>query len=61
MRRFVILVLAFLASGASPYQDKLWHLRNLGKAFYENPTVAELSRLVEQAPKAAAGAGGGAA
>ena len=58
MRRFVILALAFLVSGASPYQDKLWHLRNLGKAFYENPTtqreaVAEFKQALDLAPDSA--------
>ncbi len=58
MRRSVILALAFLASGASPYQDKLWHLRNLGKAFYENPTtqreaVQEFKQALDLAPDSA--------
>lgn len=58
MRRFVILALAFLASGASPSRDKLWHLRNLGKAFYENPTtqreaVAEFRQALDLAPDSA--------
>ena len=52
MRRFLTLALAFLVSGASPYQDKLWHLRNLGKAFYENPTTQR--EAVEQFKQALA-------
>ena len=58
MRRSVILALAFLASAASPYQDKLWHLRNLGKAFYENPTtqreaVVQFKQALDLAPDSA--------
>ncbi len=52
MRRSLTLALAFLAAGASPYQDKLWHLRNLGKAFYENPTTQR--EAVEQFKQALA-------
>src|SRR5581483_121185 len=36
-------------------QDRLWHFRNLGKAFYENPTtqlqaVDEFKKALEIAP-----------
>ena len=37
---------------ASPFEDRLWHLRNLGKAFYENPTTQR--EAVEQFKKALA-------
>jgi Tfp pilus assembly protein PilF len=55
VRRSVILALVFLAWGASPNQDKLWHLRNLGKAFYENPTtqreaVEQFKQALDLAP-----------
>ncbi|MFL6416058.1 MAG: FG-GAP-like repeat-containing protein [Bryobacteraceae bacterium] len=58
MRRSLTLALAFLVSGASPYEDKLWHLRNLGKAFYENPTtqreaVAQFKQALDLAPNSA--------
>ncbi|MFL6447641.1 MAG: FG-GAP-like repeat-containing protein [Bryobacteraceae bacterium] len=58
MRRFVTLAVVFLASGASPYQDRLWHLRNLGKAFYENPTtqreaVDQFKQALDLAPDSA--------
>jgi tetratricopeptide (TPR) repeat protein len=52
VRRSFTLALAFLAAGATPYQDKLWHLRNLGKAFYENPTTQR--EAVEQFKQALA-------
>ncbi len=58
MRRSITLALAFLALGASPSQDKLWHLRNLGKAFYENPTtqreaVEQFKQALDLAPNSA--------
>src|SRR6266446_2771 len=39
-------------------QDLLWHYRNLGKAFYENPTtlkeaVTEFKRALDMAPNSA--------
>src|SRR5580698_785957 len=39
-------------------QDRLWHHRNLGKAFYENPTtqvqaVDEFKKALELAPQSA--------
>jgi FG-GAP-like repeat/ASPIC and UnbV len=48
-----------LAAGAAPSpQDRLWHLRNLGKAFYENPTtqtqaVEEFKKALDLAPNSA--------
>src|SRR5712692_623666 len=44
----LVLIYALAASGVAwmllaqtgrPYQAQLWHYRNLGKAFYENPTT----------------------
>src|SRR5579864_8921541 len=51
----------FLLSGYSSSrqeQDLLWHYRNLGKAFYENPTtqkeaVAEFKKALDLAPDSA--------
>lgn len=40
------VVLASLLISALPQQDMLWHHRNLGKAFYENPTTSK--QAVEQ-------------
>ncbi len=49
-----------LAAGPSAQQtgDALWHLRNLGKAFYENPTtqqqaVEQFKKALELAPNSA--------
>lgn len=58
MRRSITLALVFLAWGAAPSQDKLWHLRNLGKAFYENPTtqreaVQQFKQALDLAPNSA--------
>jgi tetratricopeptide (TPR) repeat protein len=39
MRNVAALLCGFAVFSASPTQDRLWHLRNLGKAFYENPTT----------------------
>jgi tetratricopeptide (TPR) repeat protein len=53
------LLAAFLLAAASPSQDELlWHHRNLGKAFYENPTtqyqaVQELKAALDLAPDSA--------
>ncbi len=49
-----IVLLAVLAA-ASPQDERLWHHRNLGKAFYENPTtqyeaVEELKKALDLAP-----------
>jgi len=48
----VALSLGLALFSASPYQDRLWHLRNLGKAFYENPTTQR--EAVEQFKQALA-------
>ncbi|MEA2559196.1 MAG: hypothetical protein QOH06_700 [Acidobacteriota bacterium] len=42
-------------AAASPQDERLWHHRNLGKAFYENPTtqyeaVEELKKALDLAP-----------
>jgi len=49
-----LVLLAGLAA-ASPQEERLWHHRNLGKAFYENPTtqyeaVEELKKALDLAP-----------
>lgn len=54
----LVLALGFMAAGASPREDKLWQLRNLGKAFYENPTthreaVAQFRAALALAPDSA--------
>ena len=46
------------ASPADPNNDELWHHRNLGKAFYENPTtqllaVDEFKKALDLAPDSA--------
>ena len=46
------------ASAARQQQDLLWHYRNLGKAFYENPTtqkeaVDEFKKALDLAPNSA--------
>src|SRR5436305_1582145 len=68
MRRFAILIslAAFLLAAAPPplppdvpsKEELLWHHRNLGKAFYENPTtqyqaVQELKAALDLAPDSA--------
>src|SRR5947199_5026304 len=68
MRRFAILIslAAFLLAAAPPplppdapsKAELLWRHRNLGKAFYENPTtqlqaVAELKAALDLAPDSA--------
>jgi tetratricopeptide (TPR) repeat protein len=53
-----IVLLAVLATGATAEpsrEEQLWHHRNLGKAFYENPTtqyeaVDELKKALDLAP-----------
>jgi hypothetical protein len=53
------LALALFLLGAAPdpaREERLWHHRNLGKAFYENPTtqyeaVEELKQALELAPE----------
>jgi len=52
LRNFVALSLGLALFSASPYEDRLWHLRNLGKAFYENPTTQR--EAVEQFKQALA-------
>ena len=42
MKRFFVLTFLFLAASTTFAQDtgdQLWHHRNLGKAFYENPAT----------------------
>ena len=46
MRNLAALLCALAVFSASPAEDRLWHLRNLGKAFYENPTTQ--TEAVEQ-------------
>ena len=53
-----LLALWFLnaSSLSREQQDLLWHYRNLGKAFYENPTtqkesVAEFKKALDLAPE----------
>jgi len=53
----VVLLLSG-ASASREQQDLLWHYRNLGKAFYENPTtqkeaVAEFKKALDLAPDSA--------
>jgi tetratricopeptide (TPR) repeat protein len=57
-----VAALAFLAlqgqNSAQPNEDQLWRHRNLGKAFYENPTtqaqaVDEFQKALELAPDSA--------
>jgi tetratricopeptide (TPR) repeat protein len=64
---FAVAVLVVLAAGAlaraaavrsTPEPEALWHHRNLGKAFYENPTtqaqaVEELKKALDLAPGSA--------
>ena len=52
------LLLLHAASAAREREDLLWHYRNLGKAFYENPTtqkdaVAEFKKALDLAPDSA--------
>src|SRR2546427_12238599 len=57
----VPLVALWFLNASSPsreQQDLLWHYRNLGKAFYENPTtqkesVAEFKKALDLAPDSA--------
>ncbi len=51
---FVLLLLM----AVSAEQDRLWHYRNLGKAFYENPTtqkeaVEQFRKALEMSPRSA--------
>ncbi|MES1240875.1 MAG: FG-GAP-like repeat-containing protein [Acidobacteriota bacterium] len=57
--RWLALLALLAAAGAAPVEtsreEQLWHHRNLGKAFYENPTtqyeaVEELKRALDLAP-----------
>lgn len=54
MRKSLLIVCLALcvAQNNSPNEEALWHLRNLGKAFYENPTTQ--TEAVEQFKKALA-------
>src|ERR1700756_1279340 len=50
--------LAAAADATRAAQDRLWHHRNLGKAFYENPTtqkeaVVEFKKALDVAPDSA--------
>ena len=52
------LLLVYGASASRQQQDLLWHHRNLGKAFYENPTtqkeaVVEFKKALEVVPNSA--------
>ncbi|MFL6199812.1 MAG: FG-GAP-like repeat-containing protein, partial [Thermoanaerobaculia bacterium] len=54
----VLAALLSAATGEAPREERLWHHRNLGKAFYENPTtqheaVAELEKALDLAPGSA--------
>jgi Tfp pilus assembly protein PilF len=46
VRNLAALLCALAVFSATPAEDRLWHLRNLGKAFYENPTTQ--AEAVEQ-------------
>ena len=48
----VCALLLLFGAAPAPDLDKLWHLRNLGKAFYENPTTQK--EAVEEFRKALA-------
>src|SRR5258708_28435434 len=53
-----LLAALFLLSATGPANDRLWHYRNLGKAFYENPTtqkqaVEEFKKALDLAPASA--------
>src|SRR4029079_13510534 len=49
MRRVILLTLGLMScvstapGPAAQTSDELWHHRNLGKAFYENPTTQQLA------------------
>ena len=54
----VVLFVLHGASASRQQQDLLWHYRNLGKAFYENPTtqkeaVTEFKKALDLAPDSA--------
>src|SRR5258708_12499804 len=51
----ILIVLSALAADAPSVEEQLWRHRNLGKAFYENPTtqvqaVAEFRKALDLAP-----------
>jgi predicted Zn-dependent protease len=53
-----LLLLLHGANASRQQQDLLWHYRNLGKAFYENPTtqkeaVTEFKKALDVAPNSA--------
>ena len=53
-----LVFLSLFLLGATVDQDRLWHYRNLGKAFYENPTtqkeaVEQFRKALELAPDSA--------
>jgi hypothetical protein len=59
MRVIAFVTLLFLqqaANSSRALEDRLWHYRNLGKAFYENPTtqaqaVDEFKKALDLSPK----------
>ncbi len=58
LRTATALSIALAMLSASPFEDRLWHLRNLGKAFYENPTtqkeaVVQFQQALALAPRSA--------
>jgi Tfp pilus assembly protein PilF len=60
MKRFwpVMFLALFAADANGPLEERLWRYRNLGKAFYENPTtqaqaVEEFRKALELAPTSA--------
>ncbi|HWN40836.1 MAG TPA: tetratricopeptide repeat protein, partial [Thermoanaerobaculia bacterium] len=55
MRWLVLAAVLAAATAETPREERLWHHRNLGKAFYENPTtqyeaVDELKKALDLAP-----------
>ncbi len=61
MARFwlvLLSVLLFAADSDNDLEERLWRFRNLGKAFYENPTtqiqaVDEFKKALDLAPNSA--------
>ena len=59
MRGVCVVTLLFLLQAAEPSrtnEERIWHYRNLGKAFYENPTtqteaVGEFKKALDLAPQ----------
>src|SRR5712692_9468419 len=54
----VAILLVHAANSSRQQQELLWHYRNLGKAFYENPTTqkeaaAEFKKALDLAPNSA--------